>query len=113
MAEIAVGVLVGLWAVPYIYVKVVDSIMIHSTKKRIKKLIMKKTYISNSEDICVICQEDYKREKKCAKLNCNHEFHKKCIMRWICQKPTCPLCNEGLMKQNGERYKLISENVWA
>lgn len=65
------------------------------SKKILKKKIIKERKKIVSNKICVICQDDYKKEK-CYKLYCNHEYHKKCIMEWIKVKPKCPLCNDYL-----------------
>ena len=75
-------------------------------KRKLKKILMKRTFISDSEDICVICQEDYSEVKKCAELHCNHKYHKKCIVKWMFEKPSCPLCNEGILMKNGNRVPI-------
>jgi hypothetical protein len=39
---------------------------------------------------CSICLDDLEEEKE--KLDCNHEFHKKCISEWFKRRRICPLC---------------------
>ncbi len=80
----------------------------HLLNKEIKKVIMKKTFKSNSEEICVICQDDYKTVHKCAELFCGHKYHKKCLMKWLCEKPTCPLCNTGLLLRSGKHIQRLN-----
>ncbi len=45
---------------------------------------------------CTICFDDDERVYSFSKLNCNHEFHSKCLNEWIEQFPlsfaTCPIC---------------------
>jgi len=42
---------------------------------------------------CSICLDD----ESDIKLNaCSHEFHKKCIIIWIKEKPTCPVCRKNI-----------------
>tara|TARA_Y100000385_G_C12908347_1_gene557285 strand:+ start:87 stop:635 length:549 start_codon:yes stop_codon:yes gene_type:complete len=41
---------------------------------------------------CVICKDKYKEEEFIIKLNCNHIFHKKCLVKWFEKDNTCPLC---------------------
>ncbi len=47
----------------------------------------------NKIDInCTICLEDYKSTDMVIILNCNHIYHMVCILEWIRQDPSCPLC---------------------
>ena len=55
------------------------------------------------EEICVICQDDFKEDNECSKLYCDHKFHKNCIKQWICHKKTCPLCNLKLKKRKRKK----------
>lgn len=73
-------------------------------RKRIKKLIIKQAYrnIKSSEEICVICQDDIENSGKCYMLFCEHIYHKKCITKWLDEKPTCPCCN-CLTLANGKK----------
>ncbi|EKX37339.1 hypothetical protein GUITHDRAFT_97280, partial [Guillardia theta CCMP2712] len=42
---------------------------------------------------CYICLEEYVEEEVLRKLPCNHEFHSKCIDRWLLEvHRTCPCC---------------------
>ena len=106
MAEIVLSLFIGMYILPITAAKLESVYTKHKLKKKIKKFFMKRTYISDSKDICVICQDDYSEVEKCAELNCNHKYHKKCIIKWMKEKPTCPLCNLGLMKHDGERLKM-------
>jgi hypothetical protein len=40
---------------------------------------------------CSICLEPLDTQEP-YKLNCNHEFHRDCITRWIHTNPNCPMC---------------------
>jgi len=49
--------------------------------------------------ICVICLSDYKKNKKCVKLKCNHSFHTECAREWLTKKDNkCPLCKDEYKK---------------
>lgn len=39
---------------------------------------------------CVICLEDIDNKK--AILNCNHAFHKHCVLEWLNLQQKCPIC---------------------
>ena len=41
---------------------------------------------------CVICADLYKKDEFVIKLDCKHNFHKKCLLKWFDKDDTCPLC---------------------
>lgn len=41
---------------------------------------------------CVICTDLYKKDEFVIKLDCKHNFHKKCLLKWFDKDDTCPLC---------------------
>ena len=45
---------------------------------------------------CTICIEKYKKHEKIITLDCNHEFHSKCIKKWLNLKKSCPNCRENI-----------------
>jgi hypothetical protein len=52
----------------------------------------------NEAERCAICLEDYEEEEEeeeevVAKLECEHHYHARCVMRWVAGgRPTCPVC---------------------
>jgi len=62
-----------------------------------------KSKINNSQLQCSICCEHLKPNEFLRKLKCNHEFHKKCIDKWLYtqfkdsrDEYTCPLCRQNI-----------------
>ena len=47
-------------------------------------------------NICVICFEPI---KSCTiyKLECSHQFHNKCILKWKKINNTCPICRKKII----------------
>ncbi|KAG7329397.1 hypothetical protein KOW79_007571 [Hemibagrus wyckioides] len=41
---------------------------------------------------CQICFSDYKKGEKLRMLPCFHDYHVKCIDRWLKENATCPIC---------------------
>ena len=84
-------------------------------KKRLKKYIQKISEIEmtskKSNDLCVICQEDFKENNERAKLYCGHKFHLCCIKEWMNHKMTCPLCNQKLKKHPKKEKKAIKKII--
>ncbi|KAK1879087.1 E3 ubiquitin-protein ligase RNF126 [Dissostichus eleginoides] len=49
---------------------------------------------------CPVCKEDYSVEENVRQLPCNHLFHNACIVPWLEQHDTCPVCRKSLSGQN-------------
>ena len=64
-----------------------DQIVIDTQPLNLYKL--KKNEIKEQ---CVICLENYKKDKKVIQLNCGHIIHLKCWNQWKQQQSTCPVC---------------------
>ncbi|KAI4290966.1 hypothetical protein PAPHI01_0240 [Pancytospora philotis] len=66
-------------------------------RKKIKKYLRKQsasvsTPGADSAD-CSICLSAYRPKSKVRKLDCSHEFHRKCIDRWLKKgNLNCPVC---------------------
>ncbi|CAI9552470.1 unnamed protein product, partial [Staurois parvus] len=49
---------------------------------------------------CPVCKEDYTVGESVRQLPCNHLFHNDCIIPWLEQHDTCPVCRKSLSGQN-------------
>lgn len=45
-----------------------------------------------SQGLCVVCLFDFEEGEKVRKLPCGHVFHARCVSRWLCRFPSCPIC---------------------
>ncbi|GER48195.1 RING/U-box superfamily protein [Striga asiatica] len=61
-----------------------------------KNLKLKDDQCTEDDDpnkICVVCQDCLLRDHdKIAGLDCGHDFHARCIAKWLMRKNSCPLC---------------------
>ncbi|CAA0837141.1 RING/U-box superfamily protein [Striga hermonthica] len=61
-----------------------------------KNLKLKEVQFTEDDDpnkICVVCQDCLLRDHdKIAGLDCGHDFHARCIAKWLMRKNSCPLC---------------------
>lgn len=69
---------------------------------------------------CSICLEKIKKSEHLIILKkCKHQFHKDCIINWILQKNSCPLCRTPVKTQfeltnQGKKFNLkISEKNFS
>ena len=49
----------------------------------------------DSCDQCSICLEDYEPDTTVRQLPCNHCFHTDCLIPWLKEHRTCPLCRHN------------------
>lgn len=67
--------------------------------EKIKKLRTKYFFVDrhDGEKSCGICLDEF---KNCDKMKltgvCNHDFHEKCLDKWLENEKRCPICNTDL-----------------
>lgn len=49
-----------------------------------------------TEESCPVCQENYKDGETLVKLNCKHDYHKECVLKWLTQHNACPMCRQSI-----------------
>jgi len=53
-------------------------------------------YASEGSDtdqtVCVVCMSDFETRQVVRVLPCAHEFHSKCVDKWLKTNRTCPIC---------------------
>ncbi|XP_050011863.1 E3 ubiquitin-protein ligase RNF38 [Alexandromys fortis] len=46
----------------------------------------------SEQTLCVVCMCDFESRQLLRVLPCNHEFHAKCVDKWLKGNRTCPIC---------------------
>lgn len=46
----------------------------------------------SDQTLCVVCMCDFESRQLLRVLPCNHEFHAKCVDKWLKANRTCPIC---------------------
>ncbi|XP_055648790.1 E3 ubiquitin-protein ligase RNF38-like isoform X2 [Falco peregrinus] len=65
------------------------------TKADIEQLPSYRFNLSNHQSeqtLCVVCMCDFEPRQLLRVLPCNHEFHAKCVDKWLKANRTCPIC---------------------
>ena len=60
---------------------------------------------------CSVCLETYKNDEVYIELPCMHKFHDKCILSWLKQTNSCPVCRFELPTDNEDYEELRLERV--
>lgn len=53
--------------------------------------------LTEDEDNCPICLEEYDVENPKIDLQCEHHFHLGCILEWMERSDTCPVCDKEMV----------------
>lgn len=61
--------------------------------KRSTKKLLSQVKREQSEDDCCICHE---RLQEFVRLKCSHCYHMNCLMKWLQNNTTCPICRQEL-----------------
>ncbi|XP_068094362.1 uncharacterized protein [Hyperolius riggenbachi] len=60
---------------------------------------------------CSICLDDLPEGEGSTSLPCSHQFHQRCISRWLEEHPTCPMCRATVPNQ--ARYRQRREITYT
>ena len=75
---------------------------------------------NSNNNKCLICLEEFKIKEQVLYLPCLHLFHSRCIVRWLLDKTTCPICatnykmNDVVKKEEKEELtfdQLFNEDI--
>jgi len=78
----------------YIFINIFDCCNIHESLN--ENIFFIKTYGSlPNETECSICIEKYTDADNVISLQCNHNFHKECIEKWLNINLSCPYCRNN------------------
>ena len=66
------------------------------TEEESSELPKIKFKITNDDDICPICHNEFIEDEEIVLLKCNHKYHNDCIREWSHHLATCPLCTKEI-----------------
>ena len=108
---------------------IISHIMLHDTNKygnppAAKKAVESlKKYKINEEKIkefgfensCAVCKDEFNIGEECLSMPCNHYFHGDCLIPWLKERNSCPVCRYELPTddadfENMKKFKLKNEN---
>jgi hypothetical protein len=77
-----------------------DPLKTHLTESLINQNIQNKEK-PNSEielELCLICHDDIETDQLVIDIpKCNHMMHEECLLHWLRENPSCPLCRSQIV----------------
>jgi hypothetical protein len=82
---------------------------------KLRRIRCKKEVKACTTENCAICQEGYEEGKFTAiQMPCSHVFHEGCLLQWLKEQNTCPICRLQLpsaASEAEERERVERENI--
>ncbi|KAK7292697.1 hypothetical protein RJT34_15549 [Clitoria ternatea] len=74
-----------------------NSAPISPTKAELLKSNKCYALVTEEEDGCPICLEEYDFENPKTLTKCEHHFHLSCILEWMERSDSCPICDQEMI----------------
>ncbi|MED6112513.1 putative E3 ubiquitin-protein ligase rhb1a [Stylosanthes scabra] len=74
-----------------------NSAPISPKKAELSKSNQTQVLLSEEEDVCPICLEEYDVENPKNLTKCEHHFHLSCILEWMERSDSCPICDQEMI----------------
>ena len=75
---------------------------------KLKKYVLSEESLNKfgCENSCSVCKEDFVIGNKMMDLPCKHYFHEECLMPWLNQHDSCPICRYELKTDDPDYEKM-------
>lgn len=85
---------------------IINQIMMNDTNKygnppaskqsidKLEKVVLDKEKIAalGVENSCAVCKDEFTPGEKCLVMPCQHHFHENCLLPWLKERNSCPIC---------------------
>ncbi|KAE8671106.1 Detected protein of confused Function [Hibiscus syriacus] len=74
-----------------------SSSLLSPRKSEVSKVTESKESMTEEEDACPICLEEYDTGNPKLITKCEHHYHLSCILEWMERSDTCPMYDQEMM----------------
>eukprot|EP00485_Elphidium_margaritaceum_P008593 CAMPEP_0202710208 /NCGR_PEP_ID=MMETSP1385-20130828/22229_1 /ASSEMBLY_ACC=CAM_ASM_000861 /TAXON_ID=933848 /ORGANISM="Elphidium margaritaceum" /LENGTH=444 /DNA_ID=CAMNT_0049369691 /DNA_START=48 /DNA_END=1382 /DNA_ORIENTATION=+ len=66
--------------------------------RRVSSGVLNILHKVEDEPECSICYGEFEKGKAMGQLECGHTFHKECIVEWLANNASCPICRQQMKR---------------
>jgi hypothetical protein len=87
-----------------------------AAKKEVEKLKKykideKKIKEFGFENSCAVCKDEFNLGEECLSMPCNHYFHENCILPWLKERNSCPICRYELPTDDADFEEMKKQKL--
>ena len=63
------------------------------------------------ENLCAVCKDEFNIGEECLSMPCNHYFHGNCLLPWLKERNSCPVCRYELPTDDADFEKMKKQKL--
>ena len=63
------------------------------------------------ENCCAVCKDEFNLGEECLSMPCNHYFHDNCLLPWLKERNSCPICRYELPTDDADFEEMKKQKL--